>query len=42
MKQSLQHVFGVRKGKRENGLARRDLLERGFGKFMSTSNSNEF
>jgi hypothetical protein len=34
--------IGVRKEKRENGPARRDWSERGFGKFTSTSNSNEF
>jgi hypothetical protein len=34
--------FGVRKGKKENGPARRDWHERGFGKFASTLNSNEF
>jgi hypothetical protein len=34
--------IGVRKGKRKNWSARRDWLERGFQKFMSTSNSNEF
>jgi hypothetical protein len=32
----------VRKGKSENGLDRRDWPERGFGKFMSTANLNEF
>jgi hypothetical protein len=31
-----------RKGKRENGPTRRDWPPRGFRKFKSTSNSNEF
>jgi hypothetical protein len=32
----------VRKKKRENEPARRDWPERGFGKFTSTMNLNEF
>jgi hypothetical protein len=32
----------VRKGNRENEPARRDWPKRGFWKFTSTSNSNEF
>jgi hypothetical protein len=34
--------IGVRKEKRENGPVRWDCPERGFGKFRSALNSNEF
>jgi hypothetical protein len=42
MKKVYDRWTWVRKGKRKNGPARRDWPERGFGKFTSTMNLNEF